>query len=192
MKSLFDEITQENIAEITTNIQNGISALKTEIDLDPLLDRIGDARTNMVNRGLINLGQLAREKYKPSEVTLVGFGSYQGSVIAGDEWGAPMKKMPVPPARANSWEAILHPIAPDDKLILLTQQFVDEQPDLPIGHRAIGVVYRPDQQRYGNYVASIIPQRYDAFIFIDKTEALHPIHIQPDGEKVPETYPFNV
>ena len=39
---------------------------------------------------------------------LVGFGSYQGSVVAGDYWGAEMEKMPVPPAVPGSWEALLH------------------------------------------------------------------------------------
>jgi len=37
----------------------------------------------------------------------------------------------------------------------------------PIDHRAIGVVYYPQRERYGNYVPSLLPQRYDAFIFLD-------------------------
>jgi hypothetical protein len=34
--------------------------------------------------------------------------------------------------------------------------------------------------------------RYDAFIYLDQTKALHPLHIKPDGHLVPETYPFGV
>jgi erythromycin esterase-like protein len=60
-----------------------------------------------------------------------------------------------------------------------------------IGLRAIGVVYNP-QWEYGNYVPSIIPSRYDAFIYIDRSNALHPLRIQPDGHQIPETYPFGV
>jgi erythromycin esterase-like protein len=56
-----------------------------------------------------------------------------------------------------------------------------------LGHRAIGVVYDPDHEQ-GNYVPSIIPKRYDAFVFIDKTSALHPIQIQQRKEP-PDTYP---
>jgi erythromycin esterase-like protein len=61
-----------------------------------------------------------------------------------------------------------------------------------IGHRAIGVVYNPEYEKYGNYVPSILPLLYDAFIYIDHTHALHPLHIEPDGHQIPETYPFGV
>ena len=63
---------------------------------------IGDARaTDMARAGMVNVGQLARERWDDNGVVLVGFGSHRGSVIAGDEWGAPMRRMPVPPARGG-------------------------------------------------------------------------------------------
>ncbi|RYY89962.1 MAG: erythromycin esterase family protein, partial [Chitinophagaceae bacterium] len=61
-----------------------------------------------------------------------------------------------------------------------------------IHHRAIGVVYDPDRERYGNYVPSVMASRYDAFIFIDRTTALHPLHTSDAANKIPETYPFGV
>jgi erythromycin esterase len=61
-----------------------------------------------------------------------------------------------------------------------------------LGHRAIGVVYNPEYESYGNYVPTIMPLRYDAFIYADETSALHPLHISPNGNEVPETYPFGV
>jgi erythromycin esterase-like protein len=61
-----------------------------------------------------------------------------------------------------------------------------------LDHRAIGVVYNPIYEQYGNYVPSILPLRYDAFIFLDETHALYPLHIEPDGKQIPETYPFGV
>jgi len=64
--------------------------------------------------------------------------------------------------------------------------------DHRIDHRAIGVVYRPEYERYGNYVPTVVTDRYDAFIFIDKTHGLHPLHIDPDRLTMPETYPFGV
>jgi hypothetical protein len=65
--------------------------------------------------------------------------------------------------------------------------------DEPIGHRAVGVVYDPDHERWGNYVPTIIPRRYDAFLYIEETRAVDPLHmpIRVDGE-VPETYPSGV
>ncbi|MCR5887507.1 erythromycin esterase family protein [Hymenobacter sp. J193] len=60
----------------------------------------------------------------------------------------------------------------------------------PIGHRAIGVVYRPEFERFGNYVPSIIPERYDAFLFIDQTQALHALPTHPDEHTPPNMYPW--
>ncbi len=59
------------------------------------------------------------------------------------------------------------------------------------GHRAIGVVYHPNRERFGNYVPTMMPFRYDAFIYLDETQALHPLHLQPRAEREPpETYPW--
>src|SRR5690606_22189218 len=57
---------------------------------------IGDARfTDMLKAGDINVGQLVRQQKGDEDTVLVGFGSYEGSVIAGDSWGAPIEKMTV-------------------------------------------------------------------------------------------------
>ena len=60
------------------------------------------------------------------------------------------------------------------------------------GHRAIGVVYHPEYEHFGNYVPTVLPRRYDAFLFLDETTALHPLHVKVDTHKVPETYPTGV
>lgn len=58
---------------------------------------IGDARyTDMVDEGEVNLGQLARERYGDKDTVLIGFGTYRGAVIAGQEWDAPWQEMRVP------------------------------------------------------------------------------------------------
>lgn len=154
---------------------------------------IGDARaTGMYRNGMVNVGQLVREKWGNDACVLVGFGSYKGSVIAGRAWGDRMQKLRVPEARNNSWEDLLHQAAPVNKLIITND--MEKYPELqePLDHRAIGVVYNPEQERYGNYVSSLIPQRYDAFIHIDETEALHPLKMQPDLKRTPETYPWGL
>jgi erythromycin esterase len=61
-----------------------------------------------------------------------------------------------------------------------------------IGHRAVGVVYNSKYEQYSNYVPTVLPMRYDAFIYLDGTTALHPLHLMPDGHLTPETYPFGV
>ncbi|AKH37628.1 MULTISPECIES: erythromycin esterase family protein [Nitrosomonas] len=153
---------------------------------------VGDARyTDMKRDGMFNVGQLVRENYGRNNTFIVGFGSYSGSVIAGRSWNAPMQIMNVPEARKNSWETKLHKISPEDKLILSSDLEEDPETQKWIDHRAIGVVYHPEFEAYGNYVPSLIPERYDAFIFIDRTTALHPLHLRPDLKETPGLYPWN-
>ena len=153
---------------------------------------IGDARfTDMKRHEMINVGQLVREQLGEEDSVLVGFGSYQGSVIAGKRWEVPMQVMPVPQAREGTVEALLHDESPENKLLIFEPETLEKRDGPTLGHRAIGVVYHPEQERHSNYVPTVLNARYDAFIYIDETEALHPLHLKPDGHKVPETYPFN-
>jgi erythromycin esterase len=158
---------------------------------------IGDARaTDMTRAKMVNLGQLAREQAGRESVVLVGFGTYKGSVIASKAWGEPMERMPVPPAIDGSWDSFLHSlhdngVGPNK---LLTFNDIDKIEAASLleskGQRAIGVVYNPSYEKYGNYVETILPIRYDAFLFIDQTHALNPLHmpVSPD-EELPETFP---
>jgi erythromycin esterase-like protein len=122
----------------------------------------------------------------------VGFASYRGSVIAGDYWGAAMRKMRAPPARPGSWEDMFHRALGADSLLIFNPRDQLEELLEPRGHRAIGVVYRPDVEAYGNYVPTILPRRYDAVAYFEQTQALHPLHVPADVEEVPETYPSGV
>jgi erythromycin esterase-like protein len=152
---------------------------------------IGDARaTNMKRQGMINIGQLAREDYGEDKIYLVGFASHSGTVIAGDEWRAPMEELEVPAARPGSIEDILHKESASDRYILFSEGISEKMYETEIHHRAIGVVYHPETERMSNYVPSVLSKRYDALVFLDETSALHPLHMHPHNEKVPETYPF--
>src|SRR5205085_10963883 len=83
---------------------------------------IGDARfTDMADDGTVNIGQLVRQAHADEGVTLIGFGGYRGNVIAGQEWEAPLERMDVPPARADSWEEVLYRAGPEDRLLLLDE-----------------------------------------------------------------------
>jgi len=154
---------------------------------------IGDARaTDMAHKGKINVGQIINEEHKSEEVFSVGFGTYQGTVIAGREWGDVMQVMKVPEAIKHSWEYELHKLDAKDRIVFITEQMKKHIGKREFSNRAIGVVYRPKYENFGNYVPSILPYRYDAFIYIEETSALHPLHIKPDGNQMPETFPFGV
>lgn len=128
----------------------------------------------MARLGQRNIGQLARERNTGEGVVAVGFGSHRGTVQAGRAWGEPMETMPLPPALPASLEDLMHQLGKESALFILS----DAEDPAPLrrarGHRAVGVVYRPEQEQ-GNYVPTVFPSRYDAFIFIDETTALRPV-----------------
>jgi erythromycin esterase-like protein len=147
---------------------------------------VGDARaTDMAGAGMVNVGQLLRERHGTDDVVLVGFGGYQGGVIAGSEWGAQMERLPVPPARPGSIEAVLHGVLGQDSLIVVPPDGGPDWLSRRLDHRAIGVVYRPERERWGNYVPTVLGQRYDAFLHLEETSPLQPLHLERADEHVP-------
>jgi erythromycin esterase-like protein len=154
---------------------------------------VGDARaTDMAVGGMVNVGQLVRERHQRDGVVLVGFGGHRGSVIAADSWGAPYRRFDVPPAPAGTHEDLLHRAVGETSLFVFPDDRATGWLSSRRGHRAIGVVYRPSADRYGNWVPTVMGRRYDAFVSCDDTEALHPLHAetpQPSAEQ--ETYPWS-
>jgi erythromycin esterase-like protein len=153
---------------------------------------IGDARaTDMVYEGAYNIGELMRVEHGKEDVVLVGFGSYAGTVMASRNWGKEMEEMTMPEAREGSLESLIHAAGGENRLLIM-EDFMDNDVLMEnhLDHRAIGVVYHPEFEKYSNYVPTILPLRYDAFIYLDQTSALHPLHLKPDGSQIPETYPF--
>ena len=109
---------------------------------------VGDARaTEMGQRGELNIGQLARERYG-AEAILVGFTTHHGTVTAASEWGGPAERKRVRPALAGSYEGMFHVTRLARFLLtwpghdLLVEGLRDSQLE-----RAIGVIYRPDTER---------------------------------------------
>ncbi len=138
---------------------------------------VGDARaTDMASQGRRNIGQIAREQLGSNRVFSVGFGTHRGTVMAGRSWGGDREIMNVPPGISGSYEEIMHLMGKDEALIMLED--IKEDPLMleSRGHRAIGVVYHPEREHLGNYVPTVLPRRYNAFLFIDETRALSPVH----------------
>ena len=150
---------------------------------------VGDARfTDMAGSGMVNVGQLVREQHAAEGVHIVGFGTYTGSVIASNNWGGAVTKMSVPKAQTGSWEAILHEITPLNKIIDLKPWRNNPKLTQNRGHRAIGVQYSSANEA-GNYVPTNLPERYDSFIFIDQTQALHSLNVPATRQKAPDPNP---
>jgi len=152
---------------------------------------IGDARqTDMAEDGMVNLGQLARERWGGKDAVLVGFATHRGSVIAGRAWDAPAVRMNVPEARDGSWDDLLHRSGDQDQLLLFDGEKGPSALRERRGQRAIGVVYHPEYEHLGNYVPTALSRRYDALLYIDETHALSPLPVAiGPHEEIPETFP---
>jgi len=152
---------------------------------------VGDARaTDMAAAGMVNVGQLARQRHHDERVVLVGFTGHRGSVVAAPSWDAPLRRLPVPEPPPETHEALLHDVLGRPSLLVFP-----ERRDTPWlgawrGHRAIGVVYHPEVDHRGNWVPTTMGGRYDAIISLDETTALHPLQLAtaPSGEL--ETFPW--
>lgn len=137
---------------------------------------IGDARaTDMHNAGMVNIGQLARIRYGEENVLAIGFGTFGGSVKAGRQWESNMEKMTIPPAIQGSLEHYLNGKVPAHFWMNLMLPSAAEHFAGPVPHRAVGVVYTPENDAQNNYVNTVLPSRYDIFIFIRETNALRPL-----------------
>lgn len=136
---------------------------------------IGDARaTDMAIYHMHNIGQLSREALGAENVFAIGFGTYTGQVFAASEWGSDRQAMHVPGAEPGTWEHILEETGHPRFFINFRDEELTDAFSESIPHRAIGVTYDPmDEQN--NYVPTILPQRYDAFIFIRDTNVLNPL-----------------
>ncbi|KAI2467483.1 hypothetical protein F4781DRAFT_402098, partial [Annulohypoxylon bovei var. microspora] len=60
--------------------------------------------------------------------------------------------------------------------------------------RFIGVVYRPAAERSSHYVKTVLAEQYDAFVWFDRTSAVHAFKTVQPKEVLSrgETYPFGV
>ncbi len=155
---------------------------------------IGDYRaTGMARTGWVNLGGLAREKLGPDQVALVGFGTYEGSVVAAHAWDGPTQVFPVPPAQEGSVEALMHAAAKGTGASRLVWIFDPHAAEgfwsVIRGQRAIGVVYDPEHELRTNSIPTSLSRRYDAFFFYDRTRALEPLVQDFEPRQMPETWP---
>lgn len=140
---------------------------------------VGDARaTDMTDAGMVNVGQLVRERHGDEGVMLVGFASHRGEVIAADGWADPHEVMPVPAAEPGSHEELLHEALGAPSVLVFDADRSGPWLSRRRGHRAIGVVYHPEWEA-GNYVGTVMGGRYDVLLWLEETSALRPLHGEP-------------
>lgn len=156
---------------------------------------LGDAgATQMGEEGEWNVGQLVRERHGHA-ARLIGFSTYTGTVTAASEWDAPAERKRVRPGMPGSFEALLHEVGvPDFYLPLRGGGPAAEALRTERLERAIGVIYKPETERWSHYFNARLSNQFDAVIHYDHTRALHPLERTPEWESAepPETYPSGI
>jgi protein-L-isoaspartate(D-aspartate) O-methyltransferase len=142
----------------------------------------------------LNIGQLCKEKWG-DEARLIGLGTHSGTVSCATDWDDPMEVKAVRPSLAGSYERMSHDSGVE-RFLLDMRQGVNEaaveglmEPRL---ERFIGVIYRPETERWSHYAQAVLPSQFDAWVWFDETKAVTPLDgpEQPAGEE--EMYPFGL
>jgi len=152
---------------------------------------LGDARaTEMGRRGELNLGQLVRERYGEATRS-IGFCTYSGSVTAATDWDAPAQRKRVRPGLAGSCEALMHATAGERFWLDLRDPATARATRDERLQRAIGVIYRPQTERWSHYFGAQLANQFDVYVHVDRTEALRPLEASSawTAGEPPETYP---
>jgi erythromycin esterase-like protein len=141
---------------------------------------IGDARaTEMAHAGEVNLGQLARQRHGAAAVFAVGMATGTGTVSAARRWEGARHTLETPPPRPDSLEAALLAAGGGDRLLILDRALPATRAlRRPLPHRAIGVVFDPGLEPWKNYIVTLLPDRYDAFVFLPRTTAIMPLETE--------------
>ncbi len=139
---------------------------------------LGDARaTEMSERGELNLGQLMREQHG-REVFSIGFSTYEGHMAAASNWDEAVECKAVVPGMEGSYEALFHDLSQNNFILPLRQdETLEHWLQLPRLQRAIGVIYRPESERYSHYFFTRLTYQFDNVIHFDKTNALQPLDV---------------
>lgn len=155
---------------------------------------LGDASaTQMGREGEWNVGQLMRERHG-EHARLIGFSTYTGTVTAASEWDAPAERKKVRPGMDGSYEALFHQTGIPDFFLPITDGAVADalRPDRL--ERAIGVIYKPETERWSHYFHASLAEQFDGVVHFDTTRALHPLERTPLWmiDEPPETFPTGI
>jgi erythromycin esterase-like protein len=153
---------------------------------------IGDAAaTAMGEQGEFNIGQLARVKFGDACVA-IGLSTDRGKVLAADDWGSPPRVKDVIPSRADSWERVLRDGGkPRALLDWRKDRSLREALSMRRLERAIGVIYRPDSERWSHYFDAHLGRQFDALVWFEETSPVTPLAGAP-AEGAPDVYPFGL
>jgi erythromycin esterase-like protein len=156
---------------------------------------IGDARHTEMGalREELNIGQLCRERFG-AEAALIGFGTHAGTVACASDWDGEMEVKDVRPSLPDSAERLCHNSGKASFLLdfgrdeQLADALAAQRPE-----RFIGVIYRPETERFSHYMDACLSRQFDAFVWFDNTSAVTPLPaVGGTAGKVADTFPFGL
>ncbi len=144
-------------------------------------------------RDELNIGQLCKERFADA-ARLIGFGTHTGTVAAAGDWDGEMEVIQVRPSLPGSYERLCHDSGVERFLLDLREgkheKLREELMESRL-ERFIGVIYRPETERWSHYAQAVLPMQYDGWVWFDETKAVTPLGPEPKGGEE-ETYPFGL
>jgi protein-L-isoaspartate(D-aspartate) O-methyltransferase len=144
-------------------------------------------------RDELNLGQLAKEKFGEG-AQLIGFGTHAGTVAAATDWDGPIEVKEVRPSLKGSYEWLSHETGIERFLLDLrggeNVKAVEALLESRL-ERFIGVIYRPETERWSHYSQAVLPNQFDGWVWFDRTEAVTPLP-GPEEPGEEDLWPFGL
>jgi erythromycin esterase-like protein len=149
--------------------------------------------TEMAQRGEVNIGQLAKEKYG-DECLNIGFSTARGTVTAASDWDGPLETKTVREPLPGSYEELFTSLKTREFALDLYKPEIAKALKEERLQRAIGVIYRPETERWSHYFHAELPRQFDFMIHIDETHALEALPTFPHERpgELDETYPYGL
>ncbi len=141
------------------------------------------AATQFGKHGQLNVGQLCRQTFG-NDIYAIGQGTDHGTVAAASVWEGAMEVKHVRPALPDSYERLMH-LTEMDAFFLPLAKSRNQQLTSALAQRrlerAIGVIYRPDTERFSHYFDASLPNQFDEWIWFDETSAIQPLTTEQSG-----------
>jgi erythromycin esterase-like protein len=108
-----------------------------------------------------------------------------------------MEMKMVTPAREGSYEYLFRSTGLARSLTDLRPIGQSARRDLrealtgPRLERAIGVIYRPENELFSHYFEAVLPEQFDALVWFEETHAVTPLDAPTIGS-AGDTYPFGL
>jgi len=130
---------------------------------------------------------------------------HSGTVAAAHNWDTPMVIMGVRPSLPSSVERVMASTGIPTFLLDLRER-TESSPEgnaklrealsKPLLERFIGVIYRPETERWSHYSHAALSKQVDCYVWFSETQAVRPLamreHPPKEDMALEETYPYGL